>query len=229
MSSQIFFPYGKKETDYLASKDPVLGEVIRRVGHISRPVNTDLFEALLNAVTGQQISSKAHATVWRRMKERFSPLTPGHICLIPAEELQSCGITMKKANYIKEAAARIADDRFDLSVLPSLPDEEVCHRLCSLPGVGIWTAEMLMIFSMLRPDIISRGDLAILRASGLPMVTLNSMRELREMYRAWGLQSPSTCRSSRPSSSAVAMTARGTAAVAAVASVAVGAAAAGEA
>jgi DNA-3-methyladenine glycosylase II len=186
MSSQIFFPYGKKETDYLASKDPVLGEVIRRVGHISRPVNTDLFEALLNAVTGQQISSKAHATVWRRMKERFSPLTPGHICLIPAEELQSCGITMKKANYIKEAAARIADDRFDLSVLPSLPDEEVCHRLCSLPGVGIWTAEMLMIFSMLRPDIISRGDLAILRGLrivyGLEEITPELFQEYKRRY-----------------------------------------------
>ena len=163
-----YFVYGKKEIDWLKSRDPVLGAAMDEIGPIRRPVTPDLFMALVNNIVGQQISSKAHATVWGRMKERFSPLTPQSIGALSAEELQTCGISMRKAYYIKEIADSVLSGYLNLKELPTLSDDEVCARLSRLKGIGVWTAEMLMTFSMQRPDIMSWDDLAILR--GLRML-----------------------------------------------------------
>ena len=163
-----YFRYGKTELDYLKRKDPVLGAVIDRIGYIERPVIPDLYEALVNSIVGQQISTKALNTIWERIQARFAPLTPEHLAVISAEELQSCGISMKKANYIKKITEEIITGNLDLEKLQGLTDAQVCTRLCKLPGIGVWTAEMLLIFSMQRPDVLSFGDLAIQR--GLRMV-----------------------------------------------------------
>lgn len=168
MEQLKYFGYGKTEIDYLKSKDPVLGAVIDRIGYIERPVIPDLYEALVNSIVGQQISTKALNTIWEQIQARFAPLTPEHLAVIPAKELQSCGISMRKANYIKKITEEIIIGNLDLEELQGLPDAQVCTRLCKLPGIGIWTAEMLLIFSMQRPDILSFGDLAIQR--GLRMV-----------------------------------------------------------
>lgn len=162
------FAYGDKEIQYLRHQDPILGKVIDQIGHIDRTVIPDLFEALVNSIVSQQISSKALATVWERITARCSPLTPAHIHSLPAEQLQSCGISMRKASYIKEAAARILDGRLDLHELAQLPDDQVRRILCELPGIGPWTAEMLLIFSLQRPDVLSCGDFGIRK--GLCMV-----------------------------------------------------------
>jgi DNA-3-methyladenine glycosylase II len=127
-----------------------------------------LFTALLHSITGQQISSKAHTTVWNRILERFTPMTPETVDAASAEAVQGCGITMKKAVYIKEIAASVLNGRLDLERLQTLPDDEVCETLCRVKGIGVWTAEMLMTFSMQRMDIMSRDDLAIIR--GLRML-----------------------------------------------------------
>lgn len=168
MKQLEYFPYGKTEIDYLKSQDPVLGEVIDRIGYIERPVIPDLYEALVNSIVGQQISAKALQTIWGRIQIRFAPLTPEHLAAIPAEELQSCGISMRKATYIKKITEEILGGNLNLEELQGLPDDQVCTRLCKLPGIGVWTSEMLLIFSMLRPDVLSFGDLAIQR--GLRMV-----------------------------------------------------------
>lgn len=163
-----YFEYGNKEIEWLKLRDPVLGAAIDEIGHIRRAVIPDLFTALVNSVVGQQISTKAQATIWNRMRERFMPLTPEAIDAVSAEELQTVGISMRKAFYIKEIAASVLDGSLDLVRLHILTDDEVCTRLCQIKGVGVWTAEMLMIFSMQRPNIMSRDDLAILR--GLRML-----------------------------------------------------------
>ena len=119
--------------------------------------------AIINAIVGQQISAKAQATVWNRMIEKFKPFTPETINSATAEELQTCGISMRKALCIKGIAKLIVDGDLNLTQLYDLPDEEVCKRLSQIKGIGTWTAEMLMIFSMQRMDILSWGDLAIHR------------------------------------------------------------------
>jgi len=164
----LYYPYSDTETDFLKKKDRRLGQIIDRVGHIDRPIIPDLYTALLHSIVGQQISTKAHATVWARVEQRFSPITPAHFAEISADMLQQCGLTMRKVGYIKGITDEILSGRLDLEMLKALPDAEVCKTLVRLPGIGVWTAEMLMTFSMLRPNILSYGDLAIRR--GMRMV-----------------------------------------------------------
>jgi DNA-3-methyladenine glycosylase II len=168
MDEKQYFEYGATELDYLKSKDPVLGKAIDETGHIYREVIPDMFMALIHAIIGQQISAKAHKTIWLRFLHRCTPITPEHIVSLPVETVQTCGISMKKALYIRNIATDIIDGALDLKTLPTLPDDEVCRRLSQVRGVGVWTAEMLMIFSMQRKDILSWDDMAILR--GLRML-----------------------------------------------------------
>ena len=163
-----YFEYSDIEIEYLKSRDPVLKQVIEQIGIIKRAVIPDLFAALVNSIVGQQISTKAHQTIWQRINNSFSPITPANFKSLSAEELEKCGITMNKAHYIKEITRRIISDQLDLERLADLSNEEVIEQLCELPGIGRWTAEMILTFSLQRKDIISYSDLAILR--GMRMV-----------------------------------------------------------
>lgn len=156
------FQYGAEEIAYLRNKDKKLGLAIDRIGMIERQVIPDLFTAVVNSIAGQQISNKALATVWQRMTDRFE-MTPPGLASATVEEIQQCGMSMRKANYIKGFCEAVVQGDFDISNLHKLPDEEIIKHLSSLHGIGVWTAEMLMIFSLQRPDVVSRGDLAIRR------------------------------------------------------------------
>lgn len=158
-----FFNYGQAELDYLKQKDKKLGQVIDRIGFVERAVIPDLFAALVNSIIGQQISVKAADTVWLRMQARFTEITPEIFVAKTPEEVQQCGITMKKARYIKNIAQAVDSGALNMAGLAKLPDEEVCRRLSELDGVGRWTAEMLMTFCLERKDVVSWGDPAIRR------------------------------------------------------------------
>jgi hypothetical protein len=95
------FKYGQIEIDYLKKKDKKLGEAIERIGMIEREVIPDLFAALISSIVAQQISAKAADTVWNRMLERFGEVTPERLTSVSVEEVQQCGLSMRKANYIK--------------------------------------------------------------------------------------------------------------------------------
>jgi DNA-3-methyladenine glycosylase II len=169
MVEKHFFEYGDKEGEWLKLQDPILAKAIDEIGHIYRPVIPNLFEALINCIVGQQISSKAQKTIWNRMNDRFSSIiTPETIAMAQPEDLQTCGITMRKARYIKDIAKSVLSGQLNLAHLNSISDSEVRSNLCKIKGIGNWTADMLMIFSMQRMDIISFDDLAILR--GLRML-----------------------------------------------------------
>jgi DNA-3-methyladenine glycosylase II len=168
MNKKTYFKYGKKEVDFLKSKDVVLAEYMDEIGLIRREIIPDMFMALVSSIIGQQISAKAHKTVWERFETKFSPITSKHINSISTEDLQTCGISMRKAIYIKEIASQIEDGSLDLVQLQTMSDDDVCKRLSEIKGIGVWTAEMLMIFSMQRKDVLSWGDIAIHR--GLRML-----------------------------------------------------------
>lgn len=157
------FEYGDKETDYLKKADKLLGDAIERIGKIERVIIPDLFPALIYAVIGQQISLKAARTIWGRMQERIDDISPEKVTNVPLEEIQGCGMQVTKAKYIKGIAETIAKGEFDLQTLYSLSDKDAIKKLSSLNGIGVWTAEMLLLNSMERPDIISYGDIAIRR------------------------------------------------------------------
>lgn len=184
------FKYGKTEIDYLKMKDSILGIAIERIGMVEREVNPELFPALINSIVSQQISTKAATTVWNRMLNYFGDITPGTIASATIEEIQKCGLSMRKAVYIKSIAEAEVNGELELSEFPKLSDEEIIGRLTALNGIGTWTAEMLLIHSMKRPDVISWGDLAIRRGImklyGLQSLTKKEFEEYRERYSPHG-------------------------------------------
>lgn len=159
----MYFQYGKKEIDYLKRKDKKLGEVIETFGHIERPVNPDLFASIVYHIIGQQISTKAHQTVWKRTKDELGEVTPDALIQAGKETIQSFGITFKKAGYILEFCEKVKANDLDLSNLSTQSDEEIIKELTKLNGIGTWTAEMFLIHSLQRPNVFSYGDLAVLR------------------------------------------------------------------
>jgi len=168
------FEYGQKEIDYLKSKDKKLGAAIDKIGIIKRKVTPDPFEALISSVVGQQISSKAAVTVWNRLVELLGSITPESISQADISKIQVCGMSQRKAGYIKGIAEAAISGEVDFDLLHTMTDEEIIKKLSSLHGVGEWTAEMLLIFSLNRPDVVSYKDLAIRRG----MMNLYGLKEL---------------------------------------------------
>jgi 3-methyladenine DNA glycosylase/8-oxoguanine DNA glycosylase len=164
MSEELYFSYGDKEVNWLKSKDKVLAEAIDQIGHINRPINPNLFFSLVDCIVGQQISAKAHATIRKRMQEKFGEeLTPVSLVQASIDDIQTCGMSIRKAEYIQTVANDVYGGKLDLAELVNMSDDEIKKRLVEIKGIGTWTAEMLMIFSLQRPDILSYDDLAIIR------------------------------------------------------------------
>jgi 3-methyladenine DNA glycosylase/8-oxoguanine DNA glycosylase len=168
------FKYGNAEIDHLKSRDRKLGRAIDRIGMIERQVIPDLFEALVHSVVAQQISSKAAATVWGRLCGNLPDITPDKVVSADAADIQQCGLSMRKARYIKGIGEAAVSGDLDLAGLREMADARVIEKLSSLPGIGVWTAEMLLIFSLCRPDVVSWGDLAIRRG----MMNLYGLKDL---------------------------------------------------
>lgn len=179
----MYFDYGAREVDYLKARDRVLGEVIDQVGHVEREVDPDLFSAVVHHIVGQQISTKAQATIWARMRERLGEVNSRTVAAAGTAALQSVGISLRKAEYIQDFAGKVNSGAFDLQRVAALPDSEAIEALVALKGVGVWTAEMILLFCLQRPDIFSFDDLAIQR--GLRMVYRHRKidRKLFEKYR----------------------------------------------
>ena len=164
----MYFEYGEKELSYLRQKDERLCEVIDRIGHIDRAVDPDLFSSVVHHIIGQQISTKAQATIWQRMQDALGTVNAESVLWAGVTKLQSFGITFRKAEYILDFAKKVHTGEFDLDAIKQMNDEDAIHALSSLKGIGVWTAEMILLFCFERPDIFSYDDLAIQR--GLRMV-----------------------------------------------------------
>lgn len=179
----MYFAYGEEETDYLKKKDKRMAEVIDRIGHVERKVDTDLFSAVVHHIVGQQISTKAQETIWQRMLSVLGEVNAETVLAAGVSKLQSLGMTFRKAEYITDFAEKVHTGAFDLAAVERMSDEDAIEALRALKGIGVWTAEMILLFCMQRPDIFSYDDLAIQR--GLRMVYHHREidRALFEKYR----------------------------------------------
>ncbi|MDR1365836.1 MAG: hypothetical protein LBJ03_01955 [Holosporales bacterium] len=154
-----YFKYGQVEIDYLVRSDSVLGEFINQIGFIERTMELDPFRSLVVSIIGQQISSKAADTVFNRLLRAVESITPHNIMI--AHNLNEIGIPKRKVEYIRGIASAFLSGSFAVNELDDLSDDEVIKRLVSLPGIGKWSAEMFMIFSLQRKNILSWGDFGI--------------------------------------------------------------------
>jgi len=184
------FHYGQKEIDFLKRKDKKLGAAIDRIGIIQREITPDPFTALVSSVVSQQISKKAAETVWNRLCMLLGDIRPEIITQVGLSEVQACGMSERKAGYIKGIADAAVSGTVDFKTLHTLTDEEIILKLSSLRGVGVWTAEMLLIFSLSRPDVVSYKDLAICRGMkniyGLKELPKEKFERYRKRYSPYG-------------------------------------------
>ena len=152
---------------HLRNADPVLGDLMARCGPCTlEPGDTDPFVTLCRAIIAQQLSSRAASTITERLEARFDAgvLTPDGILATPDDALRSLGLSRQKQASLKDLAARTRDGRLQLAALATLSDADVMRQLTQVRGIGVWTAEMFLIFSLGRLDVFPVGDLGIRKA-----------------------------------------------------------------
>ena len=176
--TETCFIYSDDALAYLTKADPALGRVIATQGRLQRPVTPDLFYALCESIVSQQISVAAAKTVFARFLACVGEVTPVGVHAVPTELIQQCGMSMRKASYLSHAAtsALLGTPSYgytppnpdslpvvNFDILHTLSDAELITTLSTLKGVGKWTAQMLLIFSLNRLDVTSFDDLALRR------------------------------------------------------------------
>lgn len=156
-----FFEYGQQELDFLSNADPAIGEMIKKYGIVKREIEPDPYKAIIDSIVSQQISGKAAQTVFQRLCDTVGKLEPIIVLNTSDDLLRSCGLSGRKVSYIKSASDFFANNYAEISQLSTASDEEVIRILTQIKGVGIWTAEMMLIFSFRKKNILSYNDLGI--------------------------------------------------------------------
>jgi DNA-3-methyladenine glycosylase II len=178
----------------LMKADRVLRRLMEEGGPIDpktdrRASRPDPYEALARAIVGQQLSTKAAASIWRKLVALFDGGTPdpGALLRRRPETLRRAGLSGAKVEFLRDLARRVKGGRLELDRLKELPDEDVVAQLIEVKGIGRWTAEMFLIFHLGRPDVVSTGDLGIRRAVQIAYGTgeLPGPRELERIAEPW--------------------------------------------
>jgi DNA-3-methyladenine glycosylase II len=174
----------------LARRDPVMAAIIRRHPRVHLEPRGDPFHTLARAIVGQQISVAAAQSVWNRFATLVSIVSPEEVLMAKTEDLRSCGLSERKVEYICDLARRFADGAVHVHKWPGMDDEEVIEDLTQVRGIGRWTAEMFLIFNLLRPDVFPLGDLGLQKGLRVAYhagrkVSLRTMRSRGETLRPW--------------------------------------------
>jgi len=182
----------------LAGADPTMAALIERVGKIDlqtrlrrrgeeRPA--DAYGALLRAIVGQQLSTKAARTIYLRVLDLFEGRTPAPAQLLKAseEDLRGAGLSGRKVQYIRDLASHLLSGELELDRLDELSDEQAIEEIVAVRGLGRWTAEMFLLFHLGRPDILSGGDLGIRKAVGIEyrLAELPAPEQVLEIGESW--------------------------------------------
>ncbi len=180
-----YWETAKKE---LSDNDIILSRIINKFDDLELISRGDIFFTLIRSIIGQQISVKAASTVWSRFTGKVGEITPKNILSVDFEDLRSCGLTQKKTEYV----IGISESWHEYSLFDwnKMDDEEVIEKLIKLRGVGKWTAEMILIFTLLRPDVFPIGDIGMIRGieksynSGVRMSN-EELYALSEKWKPW--------------------------------------------
>ena len=151
---------------HLAQHDKKLAKVISRSGPCRIKPHTDHYGELVGSIVGQQLSSIAAGTIWRRVLDLFGGKmpTPEELIKIEDQKLRDVGLSWNKVRYVKDLAQHIIDGRLDLDHIATIPNEQVIEQLMAVKGLGEWSAHMFMMFGLGRLDILPVGDLGVRKA-----------------------------------------------------------------
>jgi DNA-3-methyladenine glycosylase II len=174
----------------LARRDPVMGAIMRRFPKVHITPRGDPFHTLARAIVGQQISVKAAQSVWNRVVVCVSEVSPKAILSKKRKQLRSCGLSDRKVEYIADLAQHFADGKVHVLRWPGMGDEEIIAELTEVRGIGRWTAEMFLMFNLLRPDVFPLGDLGLQKGLQVAYhrgrkISLKTMKTRGETWRPW--------------------------------------------
>lgn len=176
---------------HLAQGDRVMQRLIPQFGQARLLSRGDAFTTLARSVVGQQISVKAAQSVWRRFAEAAGtpdgPLSPAGVLGMPVPELRGAGLSARKSEYLLDLARHFTEGRLHVDRWPAMDDEAIIGELVAIRGIGRWTAEMFLIFHLMRPDVLPLDDLGLLKGISLNYFSGESVTraEAREVAAAW--------------------------------------------
>lgn len=158
--------YWQQASAELARGDPVMAGFVERFAGASLASRGDPFVTLARSIVGQQISVKAADSVWLRMTGALPVIAPAEVLGSGSDMLRGCGLSARKAEYLGDLARHFIDGQIHLDRWSSMSDSEIIAELTAVRGIGVWTAEMFLIFNQLRPDVFPLDDIGLQEAVG---------------------------------------------------------------
>ncbi|MEK7111710.1 MAG: DNA-3-methyladenine glycosylase [Patescibacteria group bacterium] len=177
-----------KKAEKSLLKDKYIGPLIKKYGSckIRSRKKKEYFIDLVDAITSQQLSGKAAATIFNRVKEKCGgEINPEKLTKLRTEELRKCGLSYAKCSYIKDLATKVKSSKLKIKSLDKLPDEEVMRELIAVKGIGRWTAEMFLMFTLARPDVFPVDDLGINKGIGRLLGKALKVDKLAKFAERW--------------------------------------------
>jgi DNA-3-methyladenine glycosylase II len=175
---------------HLSKKDKVLRKLMKNHPDADLRARGDPFQTLARSIVGQQISVKAAQSIWNRFAACAGKVTPAGIVALTDESMRACGLSGSKVKYLKDLATRFDSGLIKPRRWHRMQDEAVIEDLVQVKGIGRWSAEMFLLFYMMRPNILPVGDLGLQRAmerhynAGEPL-TRDEMREIGRLWHPW--------------------------------------------
>ncbi|MCX5774951.1 MAG: DNA-3-methyladenine glycosylase 2 family protein [Firmicutes bacterium] len=177
------------QASFLTKKDPVLGELIHKVGLIHMEGKDDIFVSIVECIIGQMLSAKAAATIQARFEKAVGPVTPANVLATSDDAIRKCGISYSKISYIKGLSKSVHEGTLSFDGYSALSDMDVLSELRKIKGVGLWTAEMIAMFTLGRLDIFSYDDVAlkngIIKVHHLKSMTKKRFAQYRKRYHPY--------------------------------------------
>ena len=180
-------PWWREACAHLGKKDRVMRRLIPQYGDACLQSRGNAFVTLARSIVGQQISVKAAQSVWDRFAALLAHFTPQDVLQLGADDMRAAGLSARKVEYLRDLASHFAQGRIIPSQWHAMRDEAIIGELVAIRGIGRWTAEMFLIFHMMRPDVLPLDDVGLLKGisrnyfGGEPV----SRHDVRELARAW--------------------------------------------
>ena len=165
------------------SNDELLGEIVKKYPDGCLEGKGDLFQTTIRSIVGQQISVIASDAIWGRLVKMLGSATPKNVMKYTQEEIAACGLTRPKSNYIHGLATN--SDLLLNQDWENMTDKEIKQHLIQFKGIGPWTAEMMLMFSFMRPDVFSIGDIGLVKAVKILAPQAESKESIEEIAERW--------------------------------------------
>ena len=182
--------YWRQAVRELSRRDAVLAQLVKRYPGVALVSRGAPFSTLVRSIVGQQISVKAADSVWARVSAAMPDLTPGAVLALSVEDLRACGLSARKVEYIVDLAGHFVAGRIRVDAWPARDDAEIIAELTDVRGIGEWTAQMSLIFNLLRPDVLPLDDIGLQKAAATlyfagQRPSRRQLAELGERWRPW--------------------------------------------